>query len=770
MTAIVESLAGLTRAKGRSARLVRGLVSVVVFLIVVQVAFSPPPRLYLFGLANGALYGLIAVGIILIYRTNRIINFAAAGMGAIPGVFCVLLNLKEGVPYPVALALALVLGVGLGALIDLTVIRGFAQAPRLILTVATLGVVQVLALVAVYIPGWLGIKHSGISSNIPTPWRGLKVYDSHHTPILTGDYVFAVVVVLICGVGLAAFFRYTRMGIALRASAENADRALLLGIPVKWVGTVSWMIAGLFGTLVIFVRSPLNGVPADGSLGFNVLIFSLAAATVAKFDDVTVAIGAGMAVGIIEQGSVVKTGSGDLGAALMLVLILGALLFQRSALSRAEDSGVSTWQAVREYRPTPRELKNVPEVRAVYGGLSVAAAGVMLSAPYWLGRGNQGRLSLIPLYGIVAVSLVVLTGWAGQISLGQFGIVGAGAAVAGGIAANHNIDFFAALLLGVVAGVVTAVLIGIPALRVRGLYLAVTTLAFGGAMEFYLLKQQYWIGRHLLPSGTHHIIRPVLWGRVSLASDRSFYYVGLVFLALTVLAARAFRHNRSGRILIACRDNSKAAPSYGINLARTKLAGFAVSGGIAGLAGVLFAYNQGAVDASSYGIVPSIAIFLVTVIGGITTLLGAIYGVVLIYASQFFLEPLILHHVHWLPSALAQHVDLLFTGPGLLLGLRFLPGGQAEFLFGNRDKFLRRVAAKHDIVVPSLVADKRVEAELEASVVTGAEHHVEEAESFDVIGQRVISCPVCHESLDVDAALDHEHLRPSPIDPVGAPR
>jgi branched-chain amino acid transport system permease protein len=313
-------------------------------------------------------------------------------------------------------------------------------------------------------------------------------------------------------------------------------------------------------------------------------------------------------------------------------------------------------------------------------------------------------------------------------------------------------------------------LIGIPALRVRGLYLAVTTLAFGGAMEFYVLKQKYWIGRHILPSGENHILRPVLWGRIDLSSDRSFYYVGLIFLGLSILAARAFRHNRSGRILIACRDNAKAAPAYGINLARTKLAGFAVSGGIAGLAGVLFAYNQGAVDASSYGIVPSITIFLVTVIGGISTLLGAVYGVVIIYASQFFLEPLILRHIHWLPTALAQHVDLLFTGPGLLLGLRFLPGGQAEFLFGNRDKFLRRVAAKHDILVPSLVADKRVEAKLEASVVSQAEHKVEEADSFDVVGHRTISCPVCHETLDVDAAFEHDHLRPSSIDSVGAGR
>src|SRR5207248_252596 len=107
------------------------------------------------------------------------------------------------------------------------------------------------------------------------------------------------------------------------------------------------------------------------------------------------------------------------------------------------------------------------------------------------------NLQVLPIFGIVAVSLVVLTGWAGQISLGQFGLVGAGAAAAGGLVANHNIDFFAALAIGISAGVLVAVVIGLPAVRIQGLYLAVTTLAFGYAMQEFFLKRSHWIGKQL---------------------------------------------------------------------------------------------------------------------------------------------------------------------------------------------------------------------------------------------------------------------------------
>src|SRR4051812_15363303 len=147
-------------------------------------------------------------------------------------------------------------------------------------------------------------------------------------------------------------------------------------------------------------------------------------------------------------------------------------------------------------------------------GLLLVGLGLAAALPYLVDPSDMSHLQLLPIFGIVGVSLVILTGWAGQISLGQFGLVGIGAAAAGGLAGNHNIDFFAALGLGIAAGAITAVIIGIPAVRIQGLFLAVTTLAFGYTMQYYILNSHYWIGRHLLPNPLHpDIRRPNIYGK-----------------------------------------------------------------------------------------------------------------------------------------------------------------------------------------------------------------------------------------------------------------
>jgi branched-chain amino acid transport system permease protein len=732
-------------------RIVRRLIGTAVFLAAVVVLFHPSLSLFIYGVSSGALYGLLAVAIILIYRTSRIVNFAAAALGAVPASLAVLLELKKGWPYWAVLPIAILGGPILGALADFAVIRRFATAPRLILTVATIGISQILALVAFYIPIWLGNQAQTLSI-LDTPWDSFVIRRQGH-PLLTGDDVAAVVTVVALGLGLAAFLRYTRMGVALRASAENADRASLLGIPVRRVGTVAWTIAGLLAGVTLFLRAPIIGISADGTLGYQVLLFTLAAAIVARMEDIPLALMAGIGTGILEQASVAATGSNNLSSALMLAVILGALLLQKGAAARAYDTGVSTWQAVKEYRPIPRELVYVREVVFVKVGLGLLVAFIAICAPFrWLhliGRGDVPKLTLIPIYAIVAVSLVILSGWAGQISLGQFALVGAGATIAGKLAAEHNIDFFAALMLAVLAGAVVAVIVGLPALRVQGLYLAVTTLALAGATEFYFLARQYWFGKHILPPSAAEVRRPFLWQRIDLESNLTMYYVCVAALVVALLAARAFRRNRSGRVLIAARDNQRAAPAYAINLARTKLAAFAISGALAGLAGGLLAFEQGAVDARAYGIVPSISVFVATVMGGLTSLPGAVGGAVLIRGVELFGE----QHL--------KGVTFFVTGPGLLLILLFLPGGLAQGFYQVRDNFLRWVANRHGILVPSLVADKRVEATLEQErdVVTAAEHHVEETGSFDVLAERTISCPVCGEVLHVDDAPAHEHLR-----------
>jgi len=315
--------------------------------------------------------------------------------------------------------------------------------------------------------------------------------------------------------------------------------------------------------------------------------------------------------------------------------------------------------------------------------------------------------------------------------------------MAGKLAADHNIDFFVALILAMIAGAVVAVVVGIPALRVQGLYLAVTTLALAGATESYFLDRHYWFGRHVLPRDVSQFRRPILWQRIDLSSDLTMYYICLVGLALSLLSSRSFRRNRSGRVLIAARDNQRAAPAYAINLARTKLAAFAISGAIAGLAGALLAYQQTAVDAGTYGIVRSIEVFVATVMGGLTSLPGAVAGAVLIRGVGLFGE----QHL--------KGITFFVTGPGLLLILLFLPGGLAQGFYQARDIFLTKVANSRGILVPSLVADKRVEdaREQDRDVVTAAEHHIEELEEHEpaLVGAMTIDAePVDAEPVTID--------------------
>jgi len=743
-----ESAVEVVRGDGIGPRAGRIVVTTLVFYLAVKVLFGPPNALFLFGIATGALYGLIAVGIILIYRTNRIINFAAAAIGAVPAIFAVLLQVLKGTPYWLTFVITVVGGIALGGIADLVVIRRFRTAPRLILTVATIGIAQLLAFVAIHIPGWLGSEDIG--ANVRTPWASFRVETGSGNLLYNGDYIFSVVMVVALAGGLAAFFRFTRMGIALRASAENADRASLLGIPVKRVQTVSWMIAGLFGAMTIFLRSPLVGVPVDGTLGYQVLLFAFAAAVMARMESVWLAVGAGFAVGILEQSSVYSTGSNDLSAAIMLAFILGTLLLQRGKLSRAQDSGISSWQALKEYRPIPSELRGLPIVVGARWGLGLAVLGFVLWAPNLISRGEVAKLSLVPIFAIVAVSLVILTGWAGQISLGQFALVGAGAVTAGKLATDFNQDFFVTLVAGCLAGALVAVIVGLPAVRIQGLFLAVTTLSLAGATQFYFLKRNYSFGNLILPSsGNSRVNRPVLWERIDLAPERNYYFFCLAILALVLLAAKSFRRHRSGRVVIATRDNQRAAPAFAINLVRTRLAAFAVAGAIAGLAGVLQVYQSQSVDASTYGIVPSVNVFVASVIGGLTSLAGGVVGAVVVQSVYLFGDPRI------------NGISFLITGPGLLVMLMFVPGGFAQLGFGLRDRFLRAVADRKGIHVPSLVADRRVETgEGEEHVLEEAEASVESTDSFDVSHARRIVCPVCEEHLTVDEAAEHDHLVP----------
>lgn len=690
MTLARERLTRLWESKpwGTLLRIALGVLSVPVLLNVL-LPENRPLGILVGGAVTGSLYGLIAVGVILVYRANRIVNFAQAGLGALPAIVALLFIANKHWPYAAVLPVLVVLALALGAAVEILFIRRFHKAPRLILSVVTIGVAQLLAYLEFRTPKWI-TGDTIPPTEFPTPFSGFTF--KFGGVFFTGDHLLTVVVVGVLVVALGLFFRFTRVGIAVRASAENEERASLLGVPVRRVSTLVWMLATLLSAVGMFLRAPLIGLPMGTIIGPTVLLYALAAAMVARMENLPVAMFAGMAIGAFNLGMFYTTNDTIVGDAIMLPIILVALLVQRQKISRAEDTGVTTWRTVKEFRPVPRELRRIREVVWARRVMALLIAGLALGLPFLAGELYRNDAALMLIYAMIGVSLVILTGWAGQISLGQFAFVGVGAAVAGGLAADAGWDFFGSLLVAGFVGAAFAVLIGLPALRLPGLFLAVTTLAFAAAVRSFILNREYF--GWLLPELSNVVYRPRLYGKFDTGDDLLFYYVCLAFLVLFVVMARQLRASRSGRVLIAVRSNARAAQSYGVNLARTKLAAFAMSGFMAAVAGGLFAYQQGAVDTGSYTAIESIKVFAMTVVGGLTSIGGGIAGAA--YLVGFLRLPGLRE---------IQLVDVLATGVGLMLLLLFFPGGLAEVGYRVRDHFLRWVAARHDIHVPSLVAD-----------------------------------------------------------------
>jgi branched-chain amino acid transport system permease protein len=641
------------------------------------------------GLVSGSLYALIAMGLVLVYRANRIVNFAQAELGAVAGVLAIELVIQYDLNYFLAIATGLVAAVLTGIIVDLVVIRAFRNAPRLLLSVATIGVAQILTGLSIQIPLWFTGASGVLRREFSTPFA------AHFTvfPVrFSGDHVMVIIVVPVVIAGLVVFLRYTDYGVAIRASAENRDRAHLLGMPVGRLSTVVWAIAGLLSATAVLLRVAILGFSGFAGVsggGPSLLLRTFAAAVIARMENMAVAALAAIGIGVFEALTIWTFGNSTYSDALLIGVILLALLLQRGAFQRAAETGISSWRAMREVRPIPTELRTLPEVRWGLVGLWAALSAFVVTFPLWATPGQEQLAALVFIYSIVAVSLVVLTGWIGQISLGQWALAGFGGAAVSVLVERHGIDLFVALLAGMVAAAAVAVVIGIPALRISGPFLAVTTLAFAVTAKTFFLDSRYvpWL---VEPDVT----RPALWSRLPISLDWQFYFFSFAFLVIVIIGARNLRNSRTGRAFIAVRDNEPAAQSTSLGLTRIKLTGFAISGAIAGLAGGLYVLHQHGLNTDSFGPEISLRLFTMVVIGGLGSLPGAILGAVYVRGVESFIG-----------GGWAQ----LASGGGILLVLLVLPGGLGSGMYRLRDEILRYIAKRRGIVVPSLLADIRQE-------------------------------------------------------------
>src|SRR3546814_540383 len=292
------------------------------------------------------------MGLILIYKTSRFINFAYASMGSLAGVTAIGLHLEKDVPFFVALPIGVAIGVVTGAVVEL-IVRRFRHTSRLILTVASIGIAQVLSVIeAAIATRALGFISLTGGFEIPISWSidlGVKR--------LFGDEILIMMVIPPVLAGLAWFLLRTDVGVAVRAASENEDRALLLGIPIRRLSTIVWMVAGALAALTFVLKAPFSGVtPGLASAGPLLLLPALAAAVVARMDSLPTAFFAGVGLGIMEaviDWNMPNTPTFRYLA--FLVVILAALLLQSGKLSRGQESAGSAWSSLGILKPTDRK-------------------------------------------------------------------------------------------------------------------------------------------------------------------------------------------------------------------------------------------------------------------------------------------------------------------------------------------------------------------------------------------------------------------------------
>ncbi len=643
----------------------------VVALLALGTVIAPralPSGVVVQGAIFGATAGLLAVGLVLTYQATKVVNFAHGAVGSVAAALGVSLYFGDPHwPWWAAVIVGVVAGGVVGALVDRLVVRRFADAPRLTLTVATIGLAQLLGGMSLLIPGWFGAPpligafDTGLS----------KVSFRLHPILFTGNDILMAAVVPVALLALGWFLQRTDAGIAVRAASEQRDRARLLGVPVRQLSTIVWSSAGVLAAATIILSAPGQGLSSNLGAAPLVLLPALAAAVVAGMRSIPVAFVAAVGLGVLDALVRWHIDTKSVTTLVFLAVIVTALLLRRGSLGRDEVGESSLTAAGPTEATTWAQVRRNPTVRVLRLTVFVAIGALVLAAPLLLSTTDVFVFSAGVVYAMVVVSIVALTGWGGQISLGQFALAGVGGVVASNLVLRYNVDLFWALGAAAVAGGVIAAAIGLPALRIRGPFLAVTTLAFAVAADAWAFNPT--VFPKWLPFS---VDRPVLLREIDLGSETAYAYLALAFLAATMFLLAGLRRGRPGRSIIAVRDNPRAASALAVQSTRTTLLTFVVAGVVAGVAGGLHVHLIGGLSNHTYPPAASLVLFSMAVIGGIESMPGAISGVVLIQVL----------------GRIWPKYQLLLTGVGMLALLMLMPSGLGQLGRLMRDRVLARFA------------------------------------------------------------------------------
>ncbi|MEX2556988.1 MAG: branched-chain amino acid ABC transporter permease/ATP-binding protein [Actinomycetota bacterium] len=647
----------------------------------------PEPLVFLIlSLPLVAAYAMYATGIVLIYQSSRVLNLAHGAMATLPAFFMYAMVTSLHLPVGLAVALGILSGALLGLLVERVFVRRLRSISSTAQTVGTVAAFGLLIALAARIWGTGGL-------------RAPLVFPEGHLNVGASELQIGQIgLIAVAGVVTVVFtllLRRTWIGLAMRGAASNRRAASLMGIDPDRTTTAAWSIAGAQAALAGILLAAVTSLHPY-SLSLSVLP-AFVAALIGGLASVPGALAGSAIVGLLVgfvpllgRQPVIGVVLGQVGG-VELALTIAAMLvmaLRGSRLVATDVRGISSSGGGAASKPTR------PKVRRP--GLTVLAV-VALAGWVWIPGvpfSVLGDANLALLYTLVAVSLVVLTGWVGQISLSQAAFVGVGAYGTTLVARRLGVPFPLTIVVGAAFGAGVAAALGVVALRVRGLYLAVATLIFGWMADAYLFSAPWLTGAggsvtlESDPIGAEGVVP-----RIDVTERRTFYFIALAAAALAIVAVTNLRRSKTGRAFFAVRGSEVAAASLGIDVTRTKLVAFALSGAIAGVAGTLIVSHQQTVVPAQFAFTFSLLYLSIAVVGGLQSVGGAI-GAAIVFAG--------LNELFFRVEALRGWLDVVSAA--LLAGvILFYPGGFSALRVVFADipaRFLARLARR----APALVS------------------------------------------------------------------
>ena len=570
-------------------------------------------------LVIGSIYAIAASGLVLTYNTSGIFNFAHGAMAMLGAFTIYQVNVEWGVPMGLSLLLVLgVLGPSMGWLLHRFVMRGLTDTEpvtRIVVTVAVL-----LGMVA--FAQWMWDPTTarippvifGASSTVEIAGITLKYHD-----------VLCLVIAVALAIGLRILFTQTRLGVLMRGAVDDPDLLRLTGHDPDRAAALSWIMGSTLAVLAGVLITPVIGGPLEAHALTLLVVQAFAAAVFGKLQNIPMTFIGAIVLGLagtylVGYAPTEWSFAANLQQSLPMFMLFGVLLFLK------DDRLTGTVQRARERYEVPSTGR-----AAVWGVVFVVA---VFAFSRIIDAASIGILLTGISFAIIALSITLLTGYAGELNLAPLAFCAVATLVTYHVGLAGPADDLRISLVGVLLGVLCAGLVGVlvalPAMRLRGLYLALATLAFGVIVSNMLLRDttEHTILGHtftIFPQG-NILVPPLQVGPLDLANENVFLVtVSVVFAALGTLVI-ALRNSSYGRRLAAMKDSPAASAMLGQRLLLLKVSAFALSTSIAGLGGILMAMATTSVAMENFNFLVSLSLVMLTVVGGIGYVSGALFG------------------------------------------------------------------------------------------------------------------------------------------------